>query len=67
MNLRKAAAYACALQLLGLLAGLYQYIRLFNKLEWEDNAEFLIMQMIWLLANAATVLFFFVLHHSCPV
>ncbi|MFO1523645.1 MAG: hypothetical protein U1G05_16760 [Kiritimatiellia bacterium] len=61
MNLRKAAAYACALQFVQLLAGLYNYLRLLNKLDWEDNSEFLIIQPIWLLANAATVLFFFIL------
>ena len=61
MNLRKATSYACGLQFLALLANVYNYLGLFSRLHWEDNKEFFIMQPIWLLANAAMVLFLFVL------
>jgi hypothetical protein len=61
MTFRTATALVCAAQSLALLGSTVQYLRLFNKLTWEFNKEFFIMQPIWLLAHATLVLFFFVL------
>ena len=61
MNLKKATWLACATQLLALLGSTFQYFRLFQKLHWVDNQDFFIMQLLWLLAHAMLVLFFFVL------
>lgn len=61
MNLRRATSLAGAAQLLALLVGTFQYIRVFWILGWEQNLESLVLQPVWLLAQATLVLFLFVL------
>jgi len=61
MNLRKITFFAGVTQLLALVGSTINYVLLLGKLHWDGNAQYLIMQPIWLLSQAILTLFFFIL------
>jgi hypothetical protein len=61
MKLKTITLIAAIMQLLTLCCGIFNYIRLVQKLTWADNAEWFVMQPLYLLASVSMVLFLFVL------
>lgn len=61
MNLRAVTLIAAITQLAALLCGVYSYVHYAQKLKWADNADFFIMQPVYIVANIMLVVFLFFL------
>jgi TRAP-type C4-dicarboxylate transport system permease small subunit len=61
MKLKTVTLITAIMQLVTLCCGIFSYVRFLPKMKWEDNAEWIAMQPIYLVSQVTMVLFLFVL------
>ena len=61
MKLRTVTLLAAITQLLALLCGIYNYIKLISRLDWEVNTEYFLIQPVFIIAQIMLAVFLFVL------
>ena len=61
MRLKTVTLLAAITQLLTVLCSIFSYVRFFQKIRWADNAEWFLMQPIYLLGHIMLAVFLFTL------
>lgn len=61
MKLRSITKIAAITQLLSVLCGIYNFIRLVRQITWSANREVLLLQPVYLVANITLTIFLFTL------
>ena len=61
MRLKTVTLLAAITQLLTVLCSIFSYVRFFQKIRWADNAEWFLMQPIYLLGHIMLTVFLFTL------
>ena len=61
MKLKTVTLLAAITQLLTVFCGIFNYARMVQKLKWANNAEWFVMQPIYVVADIMLVVFLFVL------